>query len=395
MTPRTHRTLPAGVELAIIGAGVVGASTAFWAARAGLRAVVLEARPAPASLTTPASTGAFRLQFDNREETELVRESVELFLNFRQITGQAAGPLRIRQPGYLWATTSRERVREQRRLVALQHSWGQTDIETLTGAEARKRFPYLSPEVVGARYRAGDGFVDPLAMTLGLLAASQAPLYTSCRVGSLREAASGGFRVGTNRGAIRADQVVIAAGPFTGKVAAMAGVELPLEGKRRHKVVVPDLPQVPPDAPMTIDDDTGTHWRPALGGAYLLDAAPRGPGVEPEEDVPPDSEMAFAVLDPHSPTAAARISPFWEEAWRNGRLRWMVHSGQYMMTPDHRPLIGETAVSGLWVNSGYSGHGIMCSPAAGRILADLICGRIKDSPFAPDRAFVPRPLDQI
>ena len=395
MVPRTHRALPAGAELVIIGAGVVGASTAFWAARAGLRPVVLEARPAPASLTTPASTGAFRLQFDNREETELVRESVELFLNFRRITGQAAGPLRIRRPGYLWATTSRERVREQRRLVALQHSWGQTDIETLTGGEARKRFPYLSPEVVGARYRAGDGFVDPQAMTLGLLAASQAPLYTSCRVGSLREAAPGGFLVGTNRGAIRADQVVIAAGPFTGKVAAMAGVELPLEGKRRHKVVVPDLPQVPPDAPMTIDDDTGTHWRPALGGAYLLDAAPRGPGVEPEEDVPPDSEMAFAVLDPHSPTAAARISPFWEEAWRNGRLRWMVHSGQYMMTPDHRPLIGETAVSGLWVNSGYSGHGIMCSPAGGRILADLICGRIKDSPFAPDRAFVPRPLDQI
>jgi len=395
MAPQTASPFPAGAELVIIGAGVVGASTAFWAARAGLRPVVLEARPAPASLTTPASTGAFRLQFDNREETELVRESLELILNFTDITGQDARTLAIRQPGYLWATTSEERAREQRRLVDLQHSWGQTDIEALTGAEARNRFPYLSSDVVGARYRAGDGFVDPQALTLGLLAASEAPIHTSCRVGAIGARGSGGFSLGTNRGTVQADQVVIAAGPFSGKLASLAGVELPLEVKRRHKVVVPDLPRVPPGAPMTIDDDTGTHWRPALGGAYLLDAAPRGPGVEPTEDVPPDSEMAFGVLDPQSPTAAARITPFWGEAWRRGELRWMMHSGQYMMTPDHRPLIGETALSGLWVNSGYSGHGIMCSPAAGRILADLICARIGVSPFAVDRTFVRRHLDQI
>ncbi len=387
--------LPAQAGLVIIGAGVVGASTAFWTARAGLRPVVMESRPAPASLTTPASTGAFRLQFDNLEETELVRESVNLFLNFAEITGQDARPLRIRPRGYLWVTTSKKRAEEQRRLVALQHSWGQTDIESLTGAEARRRFSYLSPEVVHARYRAGDGFLDPCALTLGLLAASGAPLHTSCRVVSIRALASGGFDLGTNRGSIRAEQVVIAAGPFSGRLASWAGVELPMEVKHRHKVVVPDLGRVPPDAPMTIDDDTGTHWRPALSGAYLLDASPRGPGTEPTEDVPPDSGMVFGVLDPQSPTAAARISPFWGEAWRRGELRWMVHSGQYVMTPDHRPLIGETTAPGLWVNTGYSGHGIMCSPAGGRILADLITARLKNSPFSLDRIFVKRTLDQI
>ena len=163
------RDLPSGAELVIIGAGVVGASTAFWAARSGLRPVVLEARPAAASLTTPASTGAFRLQFDNQEETELVRESVELILNFADITGQDSAPLMIRQPGYLWATTSVEQAEKQRRLVSLQHSWGQTDIEILNGAEARERFPYLSPEVIQARYRGADGFIEPRALTLGLL----------------------------------------------------------------------------------------------------------------------------------------------------------------------------------------------------------------------------------
>ena len=389
------RDLPPGAELVIIGAGVVGASTAFWAARSGLRPVVLEARPAAASLTTPASTGAFRLQFDNPEETELVRESVNLILNFSEVTGQDPASLMIRQPGYLWATTSTERAEEQRRLVALQHSWGQTDIETLTGDEARRRFPYLSPEVVHARYRAGDGFINPRALTLGLLRASKAPLHTSCRVTSLRAVPSGGFDLGTDQGSVRAEQVVIAAGPFTVKLAALQGVELPMEVMPRHKVVVPDLARVPPDAPMTIDDDTGTHWRPALSGAYVLDAAPRGPSAEPVEDVPPDSEMAFGVLDPSRPESAARISPFWGEAWRRGELHWMVHSGQYMMTPDHRPLIGPTSVQGLWVNSGYSGHGIMCSPAGGRILADLLTGRLGDSPFSVDRVFVKRTMDQI
>ncbi len=192
--------LPAGVELLIIGAGIVGASTAFWAARAGLSPVVLEALPAPAALTTPVATGAFRLQFDNLEETELVRESVDLILDFSGITGQDSGPLGVRQPGYIWATTSEERAEAQRRLVALQHSWGQTDIELLTGDEAHRRFPYLSPEVVQARYRAGDGFVDPRALTLGLLRASGVPLHTSCRVVSLRDRPSGGFDVGTDQG---------------------------------------------------------------------------------------------------------------------------------------------------------------------------------------------------
>ncbi len=389
------KALPTGAELVIVGAGVVGASTAFWASRAGLRPVVLEARPAAASLTTPASTGAFRLQFDNREEMELVRESVDLILNFTEVTGEDSAPLAIRQPGYLWATTSHDGAEAQRRLVSLQHSWGQTDIELLDGADARRRFPYLSGDVVQARYRADDGFIDPRALTLGLLAASKAPLHTSCRVSWVEALAAGGFRLETDQGSIRADQVVNAAGPFSGKLAEMVGVDLPLVVKPRHKIVVPDLARVPPDAPMTIDDDTGVHWRPAYSGAFLLDASPVGPGREPTEDVPPDSDMVFAVLDPSQPESAARISPFWGEAWRRGELRWMVHSGQYMLTPDHRPLIGETPVKGFWVNTGYSGHGIMCSPAAGRILADLITARIGDSPFSLDRRFVKRTMDRI
>ena len=286
MVSGAESELPTGAELVVIGAGVVGASTAFWAARAGLSPVVLEARPVPASLTTPASTGAFRLQFDNLEETELVRETVNLILNFSEITGQDSGPLAIRQPGYLWATTSEERAAEQRRLVARQHSWGQTDIEILAGDEARRRFPYLSREVVSARYRADDGFADPRALTLGLLRASGAPVHTSCRVVSLAALPSGGFDVGTDRDSMRADQVVVAAGPFTAQLVAIAGVDLPLEVKPRHKVVVPDLARVPPEAPMTIDDDTRHALASRPGRSRAAGRRPPRAGERPRGGCP-------------------------------------------------------------------------------------------------------------
>ena len=111
MVCKVETALPAGAEFMIIGAGIVGCSTAFSATRVGMSPVVLEAMSAPAALTTPVATGAFRLQFDNREETELVRESVDLILDFTGITGQDSQPLRVRQPEYIWATTSEDRQR--------------------------------------------------------------------------------------------------------------------------------------------------------------------------------------------------------------------------------------------------------------------------------------------
>ena len=70
---------PSTADVVVIGGGVIGCATAFFAARAGLRVVVLERRAALGTLTTPVSTGAFRLQFDNPEEIEIVREGVDLF----------------------------------------------------------------------------------------------------------------------------------------------------------------------------------------------------------------------------------------------------------------------------------------------------------------------------
>jgi len=381
---------PASAELVIIGGGVIGAATAFFAARAGLKPLLVEARPALCTLTTPVAAGAFRLQFDDLEELTLVRESAELFLNFREATGQDEYDLRLRLQGYLWLTTDERTAERQRALVAQLHEWGQADVELLSGDEARERFPYVGPDVLQARWRAGDGFLDTKELTFGLAHASGADVVLDCRTTGFVTSSGRLAGVETTKGVVETDAAVIAAGPLSGTVAEAAAVPLPLVTVRRQKLILPDVPEVPPGAPMTIDEDTGVHWRPALAGAWLLFTDPTTPVSPPMDSVTTDPAFAFQLLDPSSPLSVARVVPFWRDVWDRGSLHWMLQAGQYAVTPDHRPLIGPTQVEGLWVNSGYSGHGIMLGPAGSRHLVDLFTGKAEANPFALDRAFEER-----
>jgi len=385
---------PRSADLVIIGAGVVGAATAFHAARAGLDCILLERRSLPATLTTPRATGAFRLQFDNREELELVSESVEMFLGFEQAHGHDIG---IRQRGYLWCTMDEAGMPRQQRLVEMQHGWGLTDVELLSGEDVRSRFPWVGERVQQARFRQGDGSLDPRALALGMLSASQSSFVSECEVCEV-VVDSGCVRgVRTSKGEVACEQVVIAAGPFSGTMAATAGLKLPLTTVRRQKLIYANAPFVPQDSPMVIDEETGAHWRPALDGAFLLhtDAdEPESPAADP---VAIDHGLHRRLIDPDSPVSICHVTPFWERAWTDGSLEWEIVAGQYTMTPDHRPLIGASGVEGLWLNCGYSGHGVMGSPAGSRLLIDIICGQesVEGNPLDPHREFVERDIATI
>ena len=396
--PRIISDLPRTADLVIIGGGIVGAATAFFAARAGLTALVLEKRPAICTLTTPASTGAFRAQFDNAEEIALVQESISLFEHFADVTGISGYDLGLRQQGYLWLTTTLEGVSRQQELVSKQNSWGLTDVEWMNGDEARSRFPYLSEDVVGARYRAGDGWLDVRRLTMGYaLAASMRGATFAVNTEVTGFGLSGGkvASVETSNGAISTGQAVIAAGPFSGVVGSLAGLDVPLSLVRRQKLVMPDVPEVPPGAPMTIEEETGSHWRPALRGAYLLRTSPGVPPGPPLMDVPTSADFAFGLLDPASSHSVARISPFWRGVWERQTAHWFLQAGQYAYTPDHRPYLGTTAIGGLYLNCGYSGHGIMASGGASRLVVDTITGATAQeaNPFRFDRPMLHRDMD--
>jgi sarcosine oxidase subunit beta len=401
---------PATADVVVIGGGIIGCATAFFAARAGLDVVVLERRAALGTLTTPVSTGAFRLQFDNAEEIEMVREGVELFDAFADRTGLDGWDLGLRHGGYLFCSLTDATVERSRRLVSMQRAWGLTDVELLTADEARTRWPWLSPDIRGARYRAGDGWLDVKRLTIGFAAAAShadripgrtgsgsATFVTRAGVHAIKVRDDRVAGVESSRGRVDAPIVVVAAGPFTAQVAALAGVTVELRPTRRQKLVVPEMPAIPPDAPMTIDAETAAHWRPAMHGCLALFTEAGTLPSEPHDPVPVDHDWAFGLLDPASEHALARVSPFWREAWADGApsLHWFLQAGQYEVTPDRRPYLGPVGPEGLFLNGGYSGHGIMAGAGGSRRVVDLVTGAADPAanPFRPDRPFAEREHD--
>ena len=281
-------------------------------------------------------------------------------------------------------------------------TWGLTDVELLTGDEARSRWPWLSPDVRAARYRARDGWLDPKRLSVGYAtAASNAAAIPDATPGGgatfvnhagAHEIVVDGDRVRgvrTTRGEVAAGAVVIATGPYLSQTAGLAGIGVELRPTRRQKLVLPSVPQVPADAPMTIEEETAAHWRPVLDGAMALFTDPGTPPSEPHDPVPIEHDWAFGLLDPHSDHALARVAPFWRDVWADGApsAHWFLQAGQYEMTPDRRPYLGPLGPEGLHLNGGYSGHGIMASAGGSRRVVDLITGATDpaENSFRPDR----------
>jgi sarcosine oxidase subunit beta len=227
--------------------------------------------------------------------------------------------------------------------------------------------------------------------------ASRATFCTDTEVTGFNIKSGRLYAVQTNRGSISCDRTVIAAGPFSGNVAALAGLDLKLTLRCRQRMTMLEVPEVPQSAPMTIDDDTGAHWRPAAGGAHLVVTNYDNRCTPALDHVPTSTEYYFALLDPGSPGSVSRISPFWKTVWERNTSHWYLIAGQYTYTPDQSPYIGESFIDNLYLNTGYSGHGIMGSAAGSRLLLDVITGKCpaNTNPFRPDRTVETKELKVI
>jgi sarcosine oxidase subunit beta len=358
--------LPRSADVVIVGGGIIGCATAFYASKAGFDVVVLERREGLGTLTTAASEECFRAQFDEPENVKMMLESIAVFEHFADLVKIADCDIHLHQQGYLFLTNGDPEVLRKR--VEQQRGIGLADVEYLPGDEVRQRFSYVGPDVTAATWRARDGWLSAHELTFGFAKGSAA--FFALRTGAtgIRLDGQGVAAVTTARGEIATRCAVIAAGPFAGVVASWVGARLPLANLRRQKAVLGQVPIMPPRAPMTIDNDTGVYWRPEVWGAALGWALPE-PASEPLELVPTDWTFPAVALD-----GAARLVPFWAQvAEKLTRDNVFLSAGQYTCTPDNKPIIGPYAsVPGLFFDLGYAGHGIMASPGGARLLVDLI-----------------------
>lgn len=373
-------------RILIVGGGIIGAASAYFLGQRGYEVLVLEGERTLGSVTTAASLQAVRAQFADPVNIAFLRQSLAFYEDFAAQLDLPGHDIGFHQQGYLFVTAEEAAAPSLQARVAFQHRQGLDDVAFLAGAELRRRFPYLAPAAVAATFRQRDGWLSAHEVVEGFRQAAarfRVTFRTRCRVETLLVAGDRVTGVRAAGGVEEGDAVVLAAGPFTAGLAATAGVDLPLTAVRRHRFVIGEHAAIPHQAPMTVDHDTGAHWRPEGPGAALAWAEPEPPSP-PAIAVSPDPGFPFRVLE-----GVCRLSPFWlqvAESLRRDQV--FLHAGQYTVTPDHNPLIGPVGgVAGLWVNSGFSGHGVMAAPAAGQLLADLIDGRtpLAANPFAPDR----------
>jgi sarcosine oxidase subunit beta len=375
-------------DVVIVGGGCMGASVAYYLAERGITDVVLlEREPQLGTGSTGRNAGGFRHQFSHPANIELSKESIAVFANFEEVIGQ---PIDFWPDGYLFLLSSDASVNAFRKNVALQRAHG-INVDWLSAADAAALCPGLAVDgVIGATYCGDDGIADPNGVTQGFAKAAQARGVEIRRAEEVTGIQVEGGRVvavETSGGTIATTSLVNAAGPWAQGIGRLAGVDVPVTPERRH-IFIAQPPgggswdddahreRVPASRLMVIDFET-TFYFHREGGGLLF-----GMG-DPDEPPGFDITVRWDFLPQVIDVAVKRLPALSDAAVSHA---W---AGLYEMTPDHNPIIGPASeISGFYTIAGFSGHGFQHSPAAGRILADLIVGHDPEldiSPFAPDR----------
>ncbi len=352
-TPRT-------ADIVIIGGGVMGASIAYHlAARGGKHILLLEKEQFFGQGATGRCAGGVRYQFSTEINIRLSAISLPMLERFEDEIGQ---PNDFRQCGYLILITNQKDLEQFKHNIRLQHRLGVQTI-WLEGDEIRERLPMMNLEdVLAGTFHAKDGLVDPNSVVMGYINAANrlgATTLTDVEVTGIGVLAGKIKSVHTSVGVIYTPLVVNAAGPWSSLIGDMAGVEIPITPMRRQMLTTTPLPEIPPDFPFVIDFAQALYFH--REGEGLLTGM-----SNPQEKPGFDQDVDNAWEITHLEAASARM-PLLENA---GLLsHW---AGLYENTPDAHPFFGPTAIAGFFICSGFSGHGFMHGPVAGKIMSEII-----------------------
>ena len=358
-------------DVVIIGGGIIGSATAYALTHASnppKRIVIIERDTAYRTASTPRSAGGIRQQFSTPENIAMSQATLSLISELAHRFGPAAD-VSFRRQGYLiLATNEGEPV--LRANLAVQRRCG-ADIQLHDAAGLAHKFPWLDTSGVtaGSFGGNGEGWIDPVALMTLL---RNAAISKGCKIVQAEVVGlkSEGDRIHTvemsNGTRLSAGTVVVAAGAWSGIIARLANVALPVEPRKRFVYVVDcrDPGDALRQAPLTVDP-SGVWFRPE-GRQFICGVSP----TEADEPTPDDLD-AIDDTPYHTivwPALAARVPAF--EALKLTSA-W---AGYYdYNTLDQNAVIGRApGYSNLFIASGFSGHGLQQAYAAGRAISELI-----------------------
>jgi sarcosine oxidase subunit beta len=351
---------PKTADIVIVGGGVMGASAAYHLAKRGFRNIVLlEKEEFFGTGATGRCAGGVRYQFSTEINVRLSLESLPMIECFREETGQDVD---YRQCGYLLIATNEGNATTFRHNVEMQNRLG-VQTELLSGEEVRLRLPLMRFEdALAGTFHRKDGLVDPNGVVAGYISAAQklgARALTHVEVTGIRLSGDEIAAVETTQGVIQTRIVLNAAGPWAGLIGEMAGVSIPIIPVRRQMFTTNTLREIPADFPFVIDFAQSLYFH-REGDGLLIGMSNQNEKPGFDQSVDEDFEME------NFEAALARL-PLLERSSRASH--W---AGLYEVTPDAHPIFGGSHVKGFTICAGFSGHGFMHGPVAGKLMTEYI-----------------------
>jgi len=373
-------------DVVIVGAGIIGASCAFFLAKGGLKVYIVE-RGGVASGTSSSGEGNILVSDKTPgPELELAKLGVSLW---KQLAEELPDDFEFEEKGSIVVAETEAHLRSLASSVPNLQMAG-VKVRFLDKAELREAEPYLAHDVAGAAHFPQDCQIQPMLASAALVKVARqhgAVLLDHTELLALKRDAQGAIsEVITSRGRISTPRVINAAGPWSPRIAAMVGLELPIEPRKGHIIVTEPLPRLihhkvfeASYADTVNSDDAALQIASVVegtkSGPILLGSSRQRVGFEPTVEV--------AVLR----AITKRAIRYFPVLAKVHALRAYV--GFRAFAPDHLPVIGETfEVPGFYVNTAHEGAGIGLGPISGKLLSQQILGQSLDldlSPFRPDR----------
>ena len=352
--------LPTTAEIVIIGGGVMGASAAYHLARRGMKNIVLvEKEDFCGGGATGRCAGGVRYQFSTEINIKLSLASLPMLERFKDEIGQEVN---YRHSGYLLVATNEKDADNFKRNVELQNKLG-VSTQLLSGDDVRGRLPLMKfDDALAGTFNQKDGMVDPNGVVIGYISAAQkmgVRAFTRMDVVGVNLKGDCVEGVQTTFGTIKTRMILNTAGPWSGQVGMMAGVQIPVFPLRRQMFTTSPLKEVQNDFPFVIDFARSLYFHREGEGLLI--------GMSNQNEKPGFAQNVDEDFELVNLEAAIERMPLVERAQRVSH--W---AGLYEVTPDAHPIYGETNIKGFYICTGFSGHGFMHGPISGKLMSEYI-----------------------